>query len=482
MNWTCHIKGVPSASGRIAIQRDRVATPNTKGSRRCSRDHQSTMEDLIKVLERVTLRLSNLSIPQLVQVCSHLDVDAGDKVETQKDRLRIVRRLLTHINSEEVEESDDGGVELLQTLDSFIKNLNPESQDVPVSPNPTQKKDDTSSPSKLENLEPSKTQPSATPTEMARLLRREFKVSGQIGEPGQKDRLSFTSLANQIETGLEKGYPDRDVVQGVIRAIAPGLSLRSYLEGRSKIPLPSLRRIIRSHYQERDATDLYKQLSQLTQGAGESAQAFLLKAFDTRQKVLFASQESDSRLCYDPHLVQEMFRHAILTGLRSDAIKTELRPYLDDPKTSDEVLFEKMNVFSSLEDERRQKLTQSRSTTLNEVFEAKEQQTKTPKPGLLMTEIAELKAGIAELSSLKGQVAALQESLQKTPQQQPSRFKPSSSRVRRGCHKCQEAGTGSDCDHCFKCGSSDHFAVGCRKARVSTKQGNEVGLRPRDRE
>ena len=440
------------------------------------------MEDLIKTLERVILGLSSLSIDQLIQVCTHLDLEAEDVEKTPKGRLRIQRRLLAHINSEEVEDSDDGGVELLQTLDSFMKDLKQESEDEPVSIDPAEKKDDPSSPPKLESTEPSTTQPSATPTDVAHLLRREFRISGQIGEPGQKDRLSFTSLANQIEAGLEKSYPDRDIVQGVIRAIAPGSSLRSYLEGRSKISLPSLRRIIRAHYQERDATDLYKQLSQLTQGAKESAQAFLLKAFDIRQKVLFASQESDSRLRYDPHLVQEMFRHTILTGLRSDAIKTELRPYLDEPKTSDELLFEKINVFSSLEEERRQKLTQNKATTVNEICEVKDKQTMPAKPGLLMTEIAELKAGIAELSSLKGQVAALQESFQRTPQQQPAQFDTSSSRVRRGCHKCQEAGTGSDCDHCFKCGSSEHFARVCRRSRDRTHQGNGSGLRPRDRE
>lgn len=440
------------------------------------------MEDLIKTLERVTLGLSSLSIDQLIQVRTHLDLEAEDVEKTPKGRLRILRKLLAYINSEKVEDSDDGGEELLQTLDSFMKDLQEESEDEPISINPAHKKDDPSSPPKLESTEPSTTHSSATPTDVAHLLRREFRISGQIGEPGQKDRLSFTSLANQIEAGLEKSYPDRDIVQGVIRAIAPGSSLRSYLEGRSKISLPSLRRIIRAHYQERDATDLYKQLSQLTQGARESAQAFLLKAFDIRQKVLFASQESDSRLRYDPHLVQEMFRHTILTGLRSDAIKTELRPYLDEPKTSDELLFEKINVFSSLEEERRQKLTHHKTNTVNEVREVTDKPTTPPKPGLLMTEIAELKAGIAELSSLKGQVAALQDSFQRTPQPQPSRFDTSSSRVRRGCRKCQEAGTGSDCDHCFKCGSSEHFARGCRGSRDRTHQGNGSGLRPRDRE
>ena len=36
---------------------------------------------------------------------------------------------------------------------------------------------------------------------------KDFKISGQIGDPGQKGRLTFSSLARQIEHGLSKGFP-----------------------------------------------------------------------------------------------------------------------------------------------------------------------------------------------------------------------------------------------------------------------------------
>lgn len=55
--------------------------------------------------------------------------------------------------------------------------------------------------------------------------RKDFKISGQIGEPGQKDRLTFSSLALQIKNGLTKGYPESDIVDAVVRAIVPGLQL-----------------------------------------------------------------------------------------------------------------------------------------------------------------------------------------------------------------------------------------------------------------
>lgn len=39
----------------------------------------------------------------------------------------------------------------------------------------------------------------------ATVWHKELKISGQIGEPGQKDRLTFSNLAHQIENGLNKG-------------------------------------------------------------------------------------------------------------------------------------------------------------------------------------------------------------------------------------------------------------------------------------
>jgi len=33
---------------------------------------------------------------------------------------------------------------------------------------------------------------------------------------------------------------------------------------------------------------------------------------------------------------------------------------------------------------------------------------------------------------------------------------------KRGCQKCQDQGLGKECDHCWICGSEEHFSPGCR--------------------
>ena len=79
-------------------------------------------------------------------------------------------------------------------------------------------------------------------------LRRQFKINGQIGEPDQKYKISFSSLARQIQFGLTQGYVESEIADGVIRAITPGLVLRSYLETYKDLTLDRLKRILHSHY------------------------------------------------------------------------------------------------------------------------------------------------------------------------------------------------------------------------------------------
>lgn len=85
--------------------------------------------------------------------------------------------------------------------------------------------------------------------------RKGFKIVGQIGEPDQRDKLTYSSLAHQIENGLKRGYPEAEIVDAVIRAISPGLQLRSYLEGKPDLTLPILRCILHSHFQEKSVTE-----------------------------------------------------------------------------------------------------------------------------------------------------------------------------------------------------------------------------------
>ena len=47
-------------------------------------------------------------------------------------------------------------------------------------------------------------------------LKRDFKISGQIGEAEQQDKLTYVALMHQIDLGLTKGYKESEVVETVI--------------------------------------------------------------------------------------------------------------------------------------------------------------------------------------------------------------------------------------------------------------------------
>ena len=67
-----------------------------------------------------------------------------------------------------------------------------------------------------------------TPTQ---LFRKECHISGQVGNAQQRDPLTYGSLTHQIEAAIRKGYKEIEVVEAVIKAVNPGIPLRSYLKG-----------------------------------------------------------------------------------------------------------------------------------------------------------------------------------------------------------------------------------------------------------
>ena len=94
---------------------------------------------------------------------------------------------------------------------------------------------------------------------------KEFKISGTI--KNEKNRLSYSSLNEQIESALQKGYSEADIVDGVINSVAPTIHLRCYLESIQSLSLSKLRIILRSHYCEKSASEAYKELAKCSKKA-----------------------------------------------------------------------------------------------------------------------------------------------------------------------------------------------------------------------
>ncbi|KAL3999231.1 homeobox protein HoxA/B/C/D4 [Sarotherodon galilaeus] len=491
------------------------------------------MSSVEELREEVVREMHTLSKDQLVSMF----LGIADKIDvSRKTRLSLLTHIQIHIEREDITVLEDEGMSELLLLNDKIGEVMKETN---VETEPNANEGDNSEHREQPNTATLLVTETAnvvntvvTPHSQAHRLvlnssvlsvpqrpslywQKDFKISGQIGKPGQKDKLRFSSLAHQIENGLSRGYSELDIVDAVIRAILPGLQLRSYLEGKAQLTLPTLRRILRSHFQEKSATELYKQLASEVQTPKETAQSFLIRVLDLKQKVLFASQESESGLKYDPALVQRMCLHTILAGFQSDSVRIDMQPLLLDSKTPDELLLESLNMACGNEAEMKNKKRSLASQTATSVSAVqsddvspaknpmKEVRAKIPRE--ILTELAELKTGVA---SLKGQPVPGPQSYVPPPVMQYDRdhqqqyysfqgpfqrppppqypvqhYTGSPARRERRCHICQQNGVNEHCTHCYLCGNREHFQAGCRSRGMrpsKEKHLNQQWLPPRD--
>jgi hypothetical protein len=289
--------------------------------------------------------------------------------------------------------------------------------------------------------------------------KKDLKISGTIGDP--KTGLGFLSLVRQIEAAQRKGYSEKDIVEAVVKAVQAGSHLRSYLEGRDDLTLGVVKGLLRSHYKEKNVTELYHELSNMVQSPKEDPTEFLMRALDLRQKVMFASGEKMSGLSYTPTLVHGMFKHAFYTGLKDEVLRHEIAPSLEQD-ASDETLVQTLTSIHSREQERRSKLDRqggNRPVKVNQVenqVEEVETKPKVVKEGVFITELREMRAQIEEIQNRLDRTNVSDRGPVKQPSQQLSPFRNP------GCKACQELGSADTCRHCWRCGSGEHFKRGCR--------------------
>lgn len=489
--------------------------------------------------QQVSVILLELEHTHLVQVCQYLKcpepAEGGFSCKNRRALIRMAERKL-----EEMEESEeeDWVCDYLRELLSFMEEMRGAQKQVNIDPDQSHLSDlkehyfllqrsqeqalrdleekmrrlsDRLTPLNHSTPEARHTTPHVPPLPEV-TLRREFRISGQIGEGGQKDKLSYTSLIHQMEAGLRKGHSEEEVMEAVIRAVTPGLHLRDMLEIKSNLTLSILKTILKGHFREDSASDLYHKLLNISQDPRESAQTFLFRAIELKEKLLWKSSGEDAEEHYSHDLIQRRFLRAIETGLLSDNIKFQVKPYLNDVTVSDETLIERTNEASSLEGERQQKLKKSamaksarvcelqtditgstlgppevrEPTTLTSISNEPSPQPKKGKPANSESRVVThqmLEDLTAEVGEMKKVFLAAMETVMPHQQQRGElnshpaprgRYSGQTRQRSRGCIACEEAQRGEQCIHCFRCGETGHVSRGCRRPRQMT--GNESGL------
>lgn len=141
-----------------------------------------------------------------------------------------------------------------------------------------------------------------------------------------------------------------------------------------------------------------------------------------------------------------------------------------------------------------------------------------------LTEIQELKVGVASLKGLSAEIAQIKETLQHgrfqpqpytppagrpdrepqrpvstqqyyssysqpqtpvpiPPQYGPGQYPSRSNYAPRRCFVCQQTGTNERCMHCYRCGSREHFQAGCKDRGIRPSRETHLNgkrLPPRD--
>ena len=329
------------------------------------------------------------------------------------------------------------------------------------------------------------------------VLKREFKITGSINgqKRGDKPSLSYISLTHQIEQGERQRYSEEEIIMGVIRAMQPGLRLRTVLETLPNLQLSRMRMMLRCHYHEKSATELFQELANSVQSTEEGADEFLIRAYETRQKLVFAGKETGKdAVPFDHQLIQSIFIKAIETGLTNEAIRNKIRPWLATPNKEDtDEDFEKVNDQLLVEISSASISELERSTKLKKVEGGTNNTGKKPRvsfTGISEEEDRSVTKGKKMDEAPQGQVVSLLQALQtqlgsltlEVNQLKSEASGSSGTGLTRGgqqttprvtpkCTKCTKEKV-ARCTHCLRCGSEDHFIAGCKKSWNEKEGGN----------
>ncbi|KAL3979175.1 gamma-glutamyltranspeptidase / glutathione hydrolase / leukotriene-C4 hydrolase [Sarotherodon galilaeus] len=329
-------------------------------------------------------------------------------------------------------------------------------------------------------------QPRAQPTregmislrDLSYLQRREFRVQGgQVGD--HSSDISYNNICKQMDEGIREGFPDAEIVRGVLRIIKPG-TFKDMLINKDDLTVLELKGFLQAHLREKNSTELFQELMCARQDESETPQQFLYRVIGLKQRVLFTSKMPDAGIKYSAATVQDVFLHSVYQGLgyKHSDIRRELRPLLSSGEVSDETILRHIMRITSEESERQKRIGSSRrqNTTsahsaqseLNTLQECRKQDR--PIDTTKTDPIRELTAKVNELAGL---VEAMRQQTLARPSDLVNPYSQNRSRNRKdktfGCPNCVEQNR-PDCCHCFICGEEGHRAVGCLKK--SKNQGN----------
>ena len=271
----------------------------------------------------------------LAEIATNLGLEDLDAIRNNVRAL--YHRIVTHINSEPFLQAEDGGLAYIMAARDRLRvalNITVGDPDEDVKHDLDDHHDDDPpfqdalpNHNGLENIH-------AVPVNAVNVggigRLRELKLSGSIGKPGQKGKLTYSSLLSQIRNAVRRGFDDSEICAAVIRCIDPNTALRNYLEEIEELTVDKMIPTLQSHFQEKNATALYHQMNNAVMTSEDTELSFCMDLMALRDKIFKISQTQGGE--YTKPLLQAQFQKALYTGIKNESVRQELKPYLSSKR------------------------------------------------------------------------------------------------------------------------------------------------------
>ena len=316
------------------------------------------------VKKDVLTKLGLINDDQLEEILTDLDLTVS--TEKRKKADAVFNAISRHLASDAVEDLEDDGLSIFLKVQAKLTEMLDEKaeaestkidaaagKDAPKTvPEIAAKKEEPEVKLKIPQLEQGAAAvPVTTRIEYHKL--KDFRIEGGT----VNGTLSYRNVFFQMEKGLELGHSKKEVMNGVIKAMKPGV-LRTYCESSgTELEYDELCELLQSYSGVENATLLLTRLHHSFQGdefaedKGEEMEVdFVLRMGALRKTVLKLAKEEGAKL--DEEMVSKSFRHALAVGIRRDVIRLQVQSILTaNESIPDRELLKKVNLIMAMDKE-----------------------------------------------------------------------------------------------------------------------------------
>ena len=432
-----------------------------------------------QVRSEVLAGVRMLNGSQLEDCCEKLKLTVADAKKGNKRALENV--VIRYLTSEDLENTDDEGMSEFLMLNDHIKTLldmqatntlnqlsttlsqvmtNAMSGANTTPPTPT--------PQVVVKKEDADAAPAAAVTTKVELHKlREFKINGGT----VPDSIDYINLSNQMADGIEAGYAEKEVRNGVVRAMKPGTSLRRFFEGplARKMTDKEFRDALRSYYEQEDSETLQEQLRKAVQKEGQMEKDFLLDMIDLRDKLEVTSAAEGCPI--SKPVLRRKFTHALAVGFRKETIRLEMQGVLKRDDWTDNQLREELRLIVKNDKEHRDKTAGQKkdaNVTMLDIdrgaANAKSKETLSATVERVVTDkVNKMEAKLeAKLDRLLGEIASNNVDAKDGEHRRNQKSGPGRTKKFKKCEACEASG--AFCKHCSNCGNFGHKRYYCPEA------------------